>query len=244
VRLHQDLVVSAGGDDVQSHPQGVRPKATAVGPRRKRLLIPTRLDAFRRWRIAATFLGLPAPVLAWLAGYDLRSGKARAQIIASGWPSPRSSIGITPIWPPSRSKMPRVTAWIKKLQAEKAHGVLVMLSTSIGWPSGGGKLPRNRDTADRVAPRHGLMPFLAARVTGAGDLRAVHGLDWSAGRRRASCGHDRAIGRSRNTAIAGIPLRQRVHETVENERLGTRFGAVPRGITFILAFDHNCRPPR
>ena len=225
------LSLSALGATMFSSTLRVFAKATPSAASEE-IIDPTRLRPHPDVRIAATFLGLPRPYwLGWPGTtYDLvKHEQDHREWLAKS----TKQLGITTdlaVKPLQDAE--GVTAWIKKLQAEKPHGVLVMLQHIHCWP-----------WAEQIAQETGIPLIVfapvgtaftghvgrASRVPG---IYALSTLDWSAVEEwlrmiRAK----RLFEETRLLWIRG----KESNETVI-ERLGTKVRAVPRD-TFNLAFD-------
>jgi hypothetical protein len=204
------------------------PSQTAPGDHIDTCMLRPRPDV----RVAATFLELPRPYwLGWPGTtYDLDKHEAEYRALLA---KSSKQLGIqTGLTAKPINDEEGITAWIKKLQTEKPHGVLVMLQHMKCWT-----------WAEKVAKETGIPVIVfapvgtaftghigrASRVPG---LYVVSTLDWSAveeGLRMI-----RAKRLFEETRLLWI-RKNESNETVL-DRLGTKVKAIPRD-TFNLAFD-------
>ncbi|MCX7007224.1 MAG: hypothetical protein NTY53_08240 [Kiritimatiellaeota bacterium] len=205
-------------------------ETTPVAP--EEIIDPAHLRPHPDVRIAAAFLGFPRPYwLGWPGTtYDLvKHEQEHREWLAKS----TKQLGLTTdLAAKPLQDVAGVEAWIKKLQTEKPHGVLVMLQHIHTWT-----------WAQKIAQETGIPLIVfapvgtaftghvgrASRVPG---LYALSTLDWSAveeGLRMIRA--KRLFEETRLLWIRG----KESNETVL-ERLGTKVRAVPRD-TFNLTFD-------
>lgn len=183
-------------------------------------------------RVAAAFFELPRPYwLGWPGTtYDLDKHEAefRALLIKSS-----KQLGLqTELAEKPISDDDGVAAWIKKLQTEKPHGVLVILQEIHCWQRAMRVAQETKIPTIVFAPIGTAFTGHVKRASRVPGLLAVSTLDWSAVEEALRM--VRAKRMFEETRVLWI-RKNESNETVL-ERLGTKVRAVPRD-TFNLAFD-------
>jgi len=183
-------------------------------------------------RVGAAFLELPRPYwLGWPGTtYDLdkHQNEYRALLTKSS-----RQLGIhTDLAAEPIHDVAGVTAWIKKIQTEKPHGLLVMLQHIHCWPWAESIVKETGIPLIVFAPVGTAFTGHVGRASRVPGVRVLSTLDWSAveeGLRMV-----RAKRLFEETRLLWI-RRSESNETVL-DRLGTKVRAVPRD-TFNLAYD-------